>query len=281
MTLSSVAAQHTTSPSTNLFAILQALVGGDLIRYSFSWRHLWLLGVLSLLAFAGMGFRPASGSRTFTFYYVVQCILPVALFFGIFAPLFGVNLILTEAKQFMVLLPAWFVLVAQGTEQVWHINPARLIRSVLVGAYTIALIASIISLQRYWETPKSPEGLAVLHVRDQKQPDDAVISLHYSLDAALSFYMPETTSYTKPQQHEDGYLFTNDTYVLPVQLLEDQIEPSISLATIQNHPRIWVLSHSGKSPDMVQAIAQDCVVGGEWTYRPFRVTLLHSCTSSS
>lgn len=277
MTSSSVAAEHTTSRSTNLLEILQALAGGDPARYGFAWAHPLLLAILGVLALVGSVLRPADDSRRFTLYGVLQCVLPFVLFFGIFAPLLGINLILTEAKQFMVLLPAGFVLVAQGTEQLWRINRARIVPAILVGVYGIALLASLSSIQRYWVVPKSPEGLAVLHVREHLQPGDAVVSLHYSPDAALSFYLAETTSYTKPQQHEDRYLFTDVTHIIWSQPVEGQLTPSIPLASIRDHPRIWVLAHASRSQEIVQALAQGCDVGGEWTYRPFQVTLLQDC----
>jgi uncharacterized membrane protein len=280
-TLSSVAAQHASSTTTNLFEILQALVGGDPIRYGFSWAHLWLCGLLCLLAFAGIAFRVgfARLPGDFTFYYVLQWILPFVLFFGIFEPLFRVNLILTEAKHFMVLLPAWFVMVAQGTERFWRINmnPVIVVRSLLVGLYAVALVASMIGIQRYWAMSKSPEGLAVLHVREHAQPGDVVVSLHYSLNAAMSFYLPEMPTYTYPREADESYLFTTVTHVIWTQPVAGQFDPTIPLATIHTHPRIWVLSHGAIAQDIVQAVGQGCTVDSTWQPGVFHVVLLHHC----
>jgi uncharacterized membrane protein len=280
ITTSAVATLHITSPSTNLLEILQALVGGDPVRYGFAWVHPLLLALLGVLALVGSGLHPADNSRRFTLYSVLLCVLPFVLFFGIFAPLLNINMILTEAKQFMVLLPAGFLLVAQGIEQLWRINRARIVPAILIGLYSIALLASLFSIQRYWVVPKSPEGLAVLHIREHLLPGDAVVSLHYMSDAALSFYLAETTSYTKPQQHEDHYLFTDVTHIIWAQPVEGQLRPSIPLASIRNHPRIWVIMHVSRSQEIAQEITQGCDVSGEWRYRPIQVTLLQDCPSS-
>ncbi len=278
MTLSSVAAQHTTSPRTNLLEIAQAIVGGDPVRYGFSWAHHWLLIVPGMLACAGIWFRPASGSRTFTLYYALQCFFPFLFFFGVLAPLLNINLILAEAKQFMVLLPAWFVLVAQGIEHLGQIGYSRIVRSILVVVYGVTLLASAESIQRYWETTKSPEGLAVLEVRTYMQPDDMIVSLHYSLTTALTFYLPDTTTYAHPQQHAGSDISWYITSISRTQPLTAQFDQPISLETIRSHPRIWLLRHHTNSQAIIQSVVHACSIDREWNYDPFRVTLLHNCS---
>jgi hypothetical protein len=278
-TLSSVNAEHTASAIiSNVLEIAQALVGGDPVRYGFSEAHLWLPGALLPLAYAGIWLRHVSGSRAFVAYLVLQGVLPFFLFFVVLVPLFQINFILTEAKQFIVLLPAWFVLAAHGIEQLWGIRFARLGQSAAIALCVVVLAASIERIQHHWEVPKSPEGNAVLYVRAHKQPDDAVVSLHYSLDAALSFYMHDTLVYTKPRQHEETYLFTDVTHVLWRQPVPGQFDGTIPLTTIRSHPRIWLLTHTRHPQPVAPLIAQGCTVSGTWDYSPFQVTLLEDCS---
>ena len=115
---------------------------------------------------------------------------------------------LYESKQFMVLLPSLFVLVALGIHQVQQLPPAWFGQMLALSICALVAYGSYASLQRYWTTPKSPEGLAVLAVRDRVRASDAVVSLYYSLDAAISFYLPEASLYTKPLKSSDDYLFS-------------------------------------------------------------------------
>jgi len=272
ITLSSVTVEHATTPRTSFLQIVQAILGGDPVRYGFSWAHSWLLGITALLVGIGVYSRRTSGSRTLTMYYTTQCVLPFLLFFGVLVPLFKINLILTEAKQFMLLLPAWFVLVARGIEYVRYTGSLKILQSILVVLYAVTLFASTERIQRYWEVSKSPEGLIVREIERHMQADDVIVSLHYSLNAALSFYMPDTRTFAYPQQDKASYLF---------RYMNDDIDPKqdqvIHLETVRSHQRIWLLTHPSNAQEVIQAITHGCSIDQEWNYSPFHLTLLRNC----
>ena len=134
--------------------------------------------------------------------YSMQIVLPLGVFFALAGPIFGLRLPLYASKHFLVLLPSLFVLLATGVGRIRELSPR--IGGLIVTGLCVALFgASAIAAQRYWTTSKSPEEEAARQASRQLQPDDAIVSLHYGLDAAISFYLPHAASYTSPQQIGD------------------------------------------------------------------------------
>ena len=139
----------------------------------------------------------------------------------------------------------------------------------------ITIGASLLSLNRYWSQGKSPEGAAVTALREQIQTDDAVVSLHHSLNAAVSFYLPEITTFTKPRMEADEFVFSSSTNV--IHFLEKPTN-SFSQEAVLGHERVWLLVDGRSESDAANMLRSRCQVQHETTYHPFIVQLLDQCT---
>jgi hypothetical protein len=289
-------AKISASESLSAVQIVQSLLGGDFIRYGLHWTHAWLALAIGALMIVGLWSAYRSGILLTTSYYLLQIALPLMLYFGFLSPVLHIRLPLSEAKNFIVLLPSMFILAAQGTHYIGRRlwggqadtstaaplgrSAATLLPRLAVGAGVAALYASLIyasglNLQRYWNTTKSPEGQVVLDVRRHIQPNDAIVSLHYSLDAALSFYMPDVPHYTRPQASSGGYAFSQSTSILHIQ---PPAQASIPLGTITSeHPRIWLLALAPGTSKLVKTLGQICTVDSQQPFGPFIVSLLERC----
>jgi hypothetical protein len=296
----SIASGSSNGSALTAIQAVQSLLGGDLARYGLSWTHSWLAAMVCILLLAGLWAGYRQGIFVTTTYYALQIAVPFIGFFGFLSPVLHINLPLSEAKNFMFVLPPVFVLAAQGIQQLVdytrrNVTSKQAIgassaaayvdaRAVfigigLLGAYASLIYASGLNLQRYWNTTKSPEGLAVLDVRDHILPDDIIISEHYSLDAALSFYLPDVPHYTKPQFSSGSYLFSQSLSILHARPIE---QASIPLNTIiGKHPRIWLLSLAPSDAKLVKKLGQFCALGSQQLFGPFRVTLLENCNSDT
>ena len=137
---------------------------------------------------------------------------------------------------------------------------------------------SIVSIQRYWSVPKSPEGLAVLFVKGQSHPEDAILSLHYSLDVALSFYNPAENVYIKPRQSEDRVIFSDITLETTAPGDLPSTPPRFDLEDIRARPRLWLLTRASSDASLVGRISAGCEQAGAWQFPPFQVILLENCT---
>ena len=139
----------------------------------------------------------------------------------------------------------------------------------------VVVAASLVGLQRYWATQKSPEGMATLFVHDHLQPGDAVVSLHYSLDAAVSFYLPDTIPYTKPQPGASGLLFARSASLIGAA--QTQPAPPAAMAMIHQHPRAWVMYLASKPESLPGELVAPCVQAEQHDFPPFRVLLVRDC----
>jgi hypothetical protein len=210
-------------------------------------------------------------------YHAMQVALPLAAFFTIAVGLLHVRLPAFEWKQFIILSPSLFILFAFGADQLQAQRPRWAGNAIALAVSVLVVYASVLGLQRYWSTQKSPEGVAAQFVRDHMQPGDAVVSQHYSLNAALSFYLPDVPHYTKPQVSSDSYLFSQSLSILQARPIE---QASIPLNTIiGKHPRIWLLSLAPSDAKLVKKLGQFCKLGSQQPFGPFRVTLLENCNS--
>ena len=179
----------------------------------------------------------------------------------------------------MTLLPSFFVLVALGIEQLERQRFVRVGRFVALLLCAFVAYASVIGVQRTWQVSKSPEGLATKAVRDQKQLGDAVVSLHYSLDAAASFYLSDEPTFAKPVGEGTDVRFSRTPSVVHEGLLP--ITRSESMAKVREHPRIWILSLSSNQADTVEAITRGCNLVTTQSFPPFEVLLVDNCRPAS
>lgn len=268
-----------------LWTTAQALTAGDLARYGTFWGHTWLTGALALLAGLGvwrLARRPGAG---WALYAPAQLLLPLGAFFIIVRPLTGVNLQLYQARQFLVLLPAALVVIAAGLEQTRHAlaaAPPRLNRWLAAAAGAALLVglvyASAAGLERYWGQTKSPEGWVARFVRDRGAAGTAVISLHVSLDAAFSFYVPDAAAYfTKPLATPAGLFFADS---LSAQVRDwPTMERPHPLVALGSYPRRWLAWERGLSEPLIDTLTAGCtlVPGAAAAFGPFEVRLVENC----
>ncbi len=267
-----------------LWTTAQALTAGEVARYGLDWDHTWLAGGLALLVALGvwrLARRPGDG---WVLYPAAQLLLPLGAFFIVVSPLAHINLHLYQTRQFLVLLPAAFGVVAAGLAQVPALLPTRFGRRPAVVVQTGLLVALLLlsypGLSRYWGHTKSPEGWVARFVRDQGAAGTAIISLHISLDAAFSVYVPDAAAYfTKPLNTPDGLYFAD---ALSVQLRDwatlTRPHPTIE---ISRYPRRWLAWEMGVSDDLVSTLTAGCtpVPGATAEFRPFKVVLFENCPS--
>ncbi|HEX6293327.1 MAG TPA: glycosyltransferase family 39 protein [Herpetosiphonaceae bacterium] len=260
-----------TQPLT-LTHTIQAVLAGEPLRYKVFWAHTWLPLVFGGLALLGLPAAVRSWSSSPAAYHWLQVLLPPIGFFGIAVPLFGIMLPVFEAKQFVVLLPSVFVLLAVGIHRLRQIRPAWLHGLALLGICAVIIAGNLLALQRYWTITKSPEGLAVLALRERMQPDDAIVSLHYSVDAVLSFYLPQATVYTKPGRDGDTYRFSRSLSILIGD--RQKITRPATVATIRQHRRFWLLRLEADDRPLIGDLTQGCTTSVAQRYDPFQLLLV-------
>jgi uncharacterized membrane protein len=258
-------------------AISEALLGGESARYGVAPGQSALAAGLLVLFAAGSAALARAGRRAppLLVYCLVQVLAPFVAFYGLVGPLTGQPLPLNEAKQFMVVLPAFYVLAAYGFERIWRLAPRPPVAALLIAAGLAALAIEAGGLARYWSVPKGSEGLAVRALRARLEPGDAVVSLNYATDAALSFYLPEVLPYTKPQLTRDGYRFSHSTVVLIGWVTPPS--PDASLEFVGAHPRVWLLANPQRPHELAGTLRTACRVDGEEVFGPFTLTLLSDC----
>ena len=276
--LRKAAAIHADGIALDVGRLAQALLAGEPVRYGFHWPHEWLPPLLILLALIGtvdsIRRYPVDPSATLL---VLQVLLPVIALFGVFMPIFDLRLPVVDNKQFNSLQPAFYILVGLGFGYLLTGLKSWFGRLVVVLIFFVIIVGSLNSLTRYWSITKSPEGLAVRHVRQTLQAGDEIISLHYSTDAALDFYLPNMQVYSHPIAEAGSWTLsiTDPTYRNP-NIPQPDLEP-IGLDQIWGSERTWLLSRDGYNIDAVEAIRATCSIIDERAYPPFTVRLLVLC----
>jgi hypothetical protein len=282
--LTSTAAAHLNTPPLNLVLLSQALFAGEAIRYGITWPH-----TVSPLLFAILIGCGAYGSFKILKedsvrypvwgYALLQVFAPLAFYFGFLNPLFDVHIPPNNSKQFLVLFPVIFLGVALGLKVLNTVIPHPAGRLLSLGLVLLLAIASLSNLQRYWTISKSPEGLAVGHVLAGLYPDDAVISMHYSVNAALSHYCRDrcTAIYALPAEKDSGLFYKSWNPEGFMRAEINQSRPFVPVATIRQHPRLWVLGLDDRQRPYWEALARGCGRVSEWQFLPFIVKLLEDC----
>ena len=267
-----VSQQHAATASPLLPAVM-GLLGGEPVRYGFFWGH-WAITAVLATAFLS-AFLSRKHLDAIFVYHVLQLALPILLFWGILIPFFHISMLLSEAKQFMVVLPSFFMLVGYGFQTWRHKFSVPIGNGLVIVACLAVISVGLFSLSRYWSQGKSPEGTAVLALRKQIQPGDAIVSLHHSLNAAVSFYLPDATAYTKPRREAEGFVFANSTNV--VRVAEPSLV-SIPETAVLQHERLWLLTDSRADSDAAGMLLDRCQIRHEATYAPFVIRLLKQCS---
>ncbi|MBA3946616.1 MAG: glycosyltransferase family 39 protein [Herpetosiphonaceae bacterium] len=273
-TLHSILAGSAHATQLTLRDALEMIVGGDFLRYGLRPAHMWMPVVEGVLALAGLASVRRRANPTIA-YHVMQLVLPLIGFFLIAMPLLHIFLPAFDWKQFLILLPAWIFLVAIGIESLQVVRFERFGQALALLLTALLIYGSSQNLHDYWTKSKSPEGLAALAVQHSLQPGDAVVSLHHSLDAALSFYAADADSFTKPTKTSSGLMFSTSLLVLLGE--QSHLSHNASILAIRKHQRVWVLSNGTIDPMLQQQLTSNCTVISRQVFAPFAVVLLTNC----
>jgi uncharacterized membrane protein len=276
--LQKTAAIHMNGIALDVVRLMQALLAGEPVRYGFIWSHTLLPPLFVLLVVVGAAYSarrfPKDPSAT---YVAFQVFLPVALFFGALVPLFDLRLPVVENKQFVVIQPALYALVGVGFGFLLDGSRKRmgLIPAILI--FLVIVAGSFNSLTRYWSISKSPEGLAVLHIRQNLRAGDTVVSLHYSTDAALSFYLPNAPVYANPRDDAGRWTLSSSDIAYSNPHIPQTMEVRKDLDQVWGKERTWLLSRDGYNLAAIERIKEACSAVGEKSFPPFNIILLEDC----
>ncbi len=267
----------------NVRFMLAALLAGEPARYGFFWGSVALPVLIGLPALVGavklMGGRAGGGTPPlrgkFGAYLLLQIMIPLIVYFVIIDRLLHIEMPNYQSRQFFVILPALFLLVAHGFQTLHARLPKWVSNVYVVAALLVIAAGSLFALADYWNTTKSPEGQAARLVRAQLQPGDAVVSLGNSLDAAAGYYLPPGTPiYLAAQLTNNGYRFDDNPLILREQV--ERAHP-FSLEDVRAHPRIWILSDNRHVHPVVPLLTGGCLITLDELFPPFEVILVKHC----
>ncbi len=256
----SIASAHRNSTPLTFWLTLQVLLAGDPLRYKMSFSHLCLptvaLGIMIFTSIRGLIRRDLKVT-----FLITQVAAPISSFFMI-SPLIGIRLPLSEAKQFIVLIPAVLCLIAVGLRDIAQQKKGLILALCLSGLF---VICNGIGLQSYYTYPKSPEGLAVQKLQEKLHPTESVVSLHYSINYALWFYMPDTFVFYNPVKIEDTYRYRYDKASAILNL--DQTSGKIrSIEEIHSDKTFWVLANKHAYRESLALLIRGCVIIEQYTF---------------
>ncbi|MDI6694874.1 MAG: glycosyltransferase family 39 protein [Anaerolineales bacterium] len=227
-----------------LWRSLQMLLAGDPVRYGTTIAHHLLPAMMVGLLIAST-LRSVRLRDRRLIYFLVQGILPMSLFFTL-SPLAGIRLPQFEARHFIVFLPALFALMSSGFMELseWLATYRKSVFVVsLIAAGGLMICLNLIGLHSYWEIPKSPEGLAVLYLRELLRPGESVVSFYHGVNYSLWFYLPGVTVYIYPKEGANGYIYqqVNSAEMFESSPLKRSEKTSQAIRT---GGRFWVLALS-------------------------------------
>lgn len=280
--LTKVASFHATSKPLTLWRTLQVLLAGEPLRYGYSLSHIIVpLIILSLIIFSFLRMSRILNRQVYL-YIFIQATLPFLLYFGLIKPILNIRMPLGEAKQFTVLLPSLFALSAIGLNEVYSRTQTLNSQSLKFGlafAVGVVLIAgSVIGLQSYWKTSKSPEGEAVISLKKKSLPGERVVSLHHSVTYALYYYSPETEIYLLSDQNDNDAVYQ---LIKARKIFEKKNFPEqfVTIDQIRKNERFWIVSYSGMRKERLDDLLSGCNVTKEARIPPFDVLLVQNCTA--
>ena len=250
------------------------MLAGKLDRYGQFWGT-WLItaGYIMLFVPALINRRNYKG---LFIYNLLQVLVPFVVFWVVFILVAHVGSPLYRAPQFIIVLPSLYILVAKGI-QFW-LRRSDATRVVLGVITLLMLVGSLASLQRYWQTGKSPEGQSILSLRTRLKPDDGIVSTSYSLNSALSFYLPYQPVYLSL---EKGTESTSKFLFFPAAsgIYGPSAQPA-SAEQIFNYQRIWFLVDDRMDLDVNRQFLEKCKIQSKRTINPFSIYLLNQCTNA-
>lgn len=266
------------SGSLTLLLLAQALLAGDPNRYGYFWGSSILPLVLGCFAIVGcVGI--IKSKKLFGQYLIAQVVMPICFFFWIGYYHFDLHLPAFQSKQFLVLLPSFFLLMAYGLDYLICKTSTLLGYITLAIIYSILIVASFVGMTTYWTITKSPEGLAVQYVQRYRSVHEPLVSLHYSVDSAASFYLQGDNSvYAKPQKVGDEFRFDRELLVL-----RRQVSPRALVSTqiIRSNPSFWVIYDSRRKPAVLVPLIDNCDIMSSTMFGPFNVSQVRECKISS
>lgn len=275
-----VAGRHQSSEAIALQATLVDLLGGGFRPFVEDRWTLVLTAGLCGLALLSLPFLARHRERRFLWYCVLQVALPLVGFFGLLMGVLGIRMPPYEYKQFMLLLPAMWVLIGVTLQVVGGSRRAGGAARVLLGGLTVALLViCVVKLGPYWQTPKDTLAYAVQAIAPQLREDDAVVSLHYGYNGAIGFYLPGVEPYgrnyiTDPAEER----FHRVPFLVPIALV-GEIE-LYSADDILAHPRVWMLSTPNYGQLFQDAFTARCSVTRDEWHGPWQLRLLENCGPS-
>lgn len=271
--LTSVAEKHQESPLINLYDMSLALLGVKYHRYEDHQMYFVFICLL-LLVIAALVNTKWVLSQKLMIYCIMQIVLPILLIFGLIIGILGIKLPPYEFRQFVIILPAFFVLVSGGMHHI-HKYGNHLIFTVSMTLYVLMLIACSSSINRYWNTYKFYAPLPIEALTTQWQDEDAVVSLHYRSNASLSFYLPNVQPYSLPKKISDEYIFARTNLFVPLP----NIKPihAYSVKEIHNHKRIWLLYYHDINQDLIEELSTGCSLSKEQNFDGHMLVLMEGC----
>ncbi len=254
--------KHGESASLTLWRTLQTLFAGEPLRYGFNPAHsvlpIAVIGLSILAVLRELRLR----DRKLT-YIIAQVSFPLVLFFLV-SPFLQIKLPLPEARQFLVLLPAFYILIGNGLSELHQrfFHSTRWGAAATIGLCAAILSLSWLSLQAYWAIPKSPEGLAVLDLRENLQPGDRIVSLHHSTDLAIGFYITNARVYLNPKPVSPNSGTFRYQMVDADRLFEQTLTErhNKSVEQIRAHRRFWLLAHVSLYRKAAAPLLENCQI---------------------
>lgn len=252
-----------------------ALFAGEPARYGLFWGS-YALPILAGAAVLIGCMSLARARDKFGGYLVLQVTFPLFVHFLIFDAIFGIDLPNYQSRQFLIILPALYLLAAHG----FHALHTRLPRRASLTAAGVVLLVmaagSLTALGQYWRAPKSPEAQAALLVRAGLQPGDTVVSIGQSLDAAAGYYLPPATLiYFAPIATDSGYRFDDNPLILRGQVTRRY---PIAAEDLLPLPRLWLMQDRRFPQPAATLLLEGCNAGLQGEFGPFEVILLEDCS---
>jgi hypothetical protein len=279
--LSAAAAQHVATAALHVRNVLQGLLAGDVFRYGVFWPHRYTLLLLGALAGLGSWHWLRTAPRPAWAYAPLQVAAPLAAYGLVLSPLLHLNLPGYETRQFLVLLPALYLLFAHGLAQLWAWLPRPAAWGVGLLLSAVVLAGSVQGLNRYWTITRSPEGQAVRFVAPQLAPGDALVALDFFSAAALNYYLPDQRLYLRPTLTGAGLHLVQVRGELGYGP-RHRPPADIPLAEVQAHPRLWVFSVPGELDEHLPLILAGCQVEAttDIAWLPVRVQRVSHCAAA-
>lgn len=253
--LGRVAAEHSQAQQLSLWRIAQTISAGEIDRYPAPLIYTAIPALF--LALGALGLLRAIRLRDPALLAVAaQLLLPLGAFAAASWAL-DLRLPQAQAKQFALLLPLWFVLLAGGLAELRRLRHPRL--GALAALFLFGALATLsgVGVGAYWAYPKSPEGEVVRALRGLIQPGERVVSLHYAPVFTVALELPEAPLYLNPTPSGAAYaywLMRADTLFTP----SPAPEAYASTDEIRRLGGFWLISHLYRLREPIASLTEGC-----------------------